>query len=101
MNQVAAKKHAWEARAYWQQIDLNALDANLTDSDFFEGRTNIQGLFLAFAYSPTDAMITTIRFGEAHRINQDGPTPGANQDMPNVQPLSSYRLLQLDLTWKF
>jgi len=26
MNQNAAKKGAWEARAYWQQIDLNSLD---------------------------------------------------------------------------
>jgi putative porin len=101
MNQVAATKNSWEARAHWQQVDLNALDPNLIDSDFFEGRTNIQGLFLAFAYSPTDAIITTIRFGEAYRINQDGPTPGSNPDIPLVQPLSSYRLLQLDLTWKF
>jgi hypothetical protein len=101
MNQVAAKKNAWEARAYWQQIDLNALDSNLIDSDFFEGRTNLQGIFLAFAYSPTDAIITTVRFGEAHRLNANGPTPGSNPDIPNVQPLTSYRLLQFDLTWKF
>jgi hypothetical protein len=101
MNQVAAKKGTWEARAYWQQLDLNALDPNLIDSDFFEGRTNLQGLFLAFAYSPTDAIITTIRFGQAHRLNANGPTPGSNPDIPNVQPLTSYKLLQLDLTWKF
>jgi len=101
MNQVAAKKGTWEARAYWQQIDLNSLDPNLIDSDFFEGRPNLQGLFLAFAYSPTDAIITTVRFGEAHRINELAPTPGSNQDLPNVQPITSYKLLQLDLTWKF
>ncbi len=101
MNQVAAKKNTWEARAYWQQIDLNALDPNLIDSDFFEGRTNLQGLFMAFAYAPTDAIITTIRFGEAHRLNANGPTPGSNPDIPLVQPITNYRLLQLDLTWKF
>jgi len=101
MNQVAAKKNAWEARAYWQQLDLNALDPNLTDSDFFEGRTNLQGMFLAAAYSPTDAIITTVRYGIAHRVNGAGPTPGSNPDMPNVQPIDSYRLLQFDLTWKF
>ena len=100
-NSVAAKKNTWEARAYWQQIDLNALDTNLTDSDFFEGRTNLQGLFLALAYSPTDAIITTVRFGEAHRLNANGPTPGSNPDAPLIQPLTNYRLLQLDLTWKF
>lgn len=101
MNQVAAKKGTWEARAYYQQIDLNSLDPNLIDSDFFEGRPNLQGVFLAFAYSPTDAIITTVRFGEAHRLNQNAPTPGSNQDLPNVQPITEYKLLQLDLTWKF
>jgi len=100
-NSVAAKKHAWEARAYWQQLDLNSLDPNLIDSDFFEGRTNLQGLFLAAAYSPTDAIITTIRYGFAHRVNGGGPTPGSNPDIPNVQPIDSYKLLQFDLTWKF
>jgi hypothetical protein len=101
VNQGAPKKGQWEARTYWQQIDLNALDPNLIDSDFFEGRTNIQGLFMAFAYSPADAIITTIRFGEAHRFNQGGPTPGSNADLPTVAPITSYKLLQFDLTWKF
>ena len=89
------------ARVYWQQIDLNALDPNLIDSDFFEGRTNLQGIFLAAAYCPTDAIITTVRFGQAHRLNANGPTPGSNPDIPNVQPLTSYKILQFDLTWKF
>jgi hypothetical protein len=101
LNKVAAKKGTWEARVYWQQIDLNSLDPNLIDSDFFEGRTNLQGVFLAFAYSPTDAIITTFRFGEAHRVTSSGPTPGSNPDIPNVQPITEYKLLQLDLTWKF
>ena len=101
INQGNPKKHDWEARAYWQQIDLNALDPNLIDSDFFEGRTNIQGLFFAVAYSPADAIITTFRFGEAHRFNQGGPTPGSNADLPNVAPITSYKLMQFDLTWKF
>ena len=94
-------KNQWEARVYWQQIDLNALDPNLIDSDFFEGRTNMQGLFFAVAYSPADAIVTTFRFGEAHRFNQGGPTPGSNADLPNIAPISSYHLLQFDLAWKF
>jgi hypothetical protein len=101
MNRVAAKKGTWEARGYWQQVDLNSLDPNIIDSDFFEGRTNLQGVFLAFAYSPTDAIITTVRFGEAHRVNENAPTPGSNPDIPLVQPINSYKILQLDLTWKF
>jgi hypothetical protein len=101
MNQVAAKRHTWEARVYWQQVGLNAVDPNLTDSDFFEGRTNLQGLFLAFAYAPTDSIIGTVRWGSAHRLNDAGPTPGSNPDIPGVQPLTQYKLLQFDLTWKF
>lgn len=101
LNQAAAKKHTWEARAYWQSIGLNALDPNLTDSDFFEGRTNLQGLFFGFAWCPTDAIITTFRAGEAHRVDGSAPTPGSNGDIPAVQPISSYRIMQFDLTWKF
>ena len=101
MNRVAAKKNTWEARAYWQQVDLNSLDPNLIDSDFFEGRTNLQGVFLAFAYAPTDAIIGTVRFGEAHRVTSTGPTPGSNPDLPLVQPINEYKLIQFDLTWKF
>jgi hypothetical protein len=100
-NQVAAKKNTWEARAYWQSIGLNALDTNIIDSDFFEGRTNMQGVFLAFVYCPTDAIITTLRLGDADRANGRGPTPGSNSDLAAVQPLSGFRLLQLDLAWKF
>lgn len=101
MNQVAAKRNTWEARVYWQQVQLNSIDPNLTDSDFFEGRTNLEGIFLAFAYAPTDAIIGTIRFGGAHRLNANAPTPGSNPDIPGVQPLTQYKLLQFDLTWKF
>jgi hypothetical protein len=101
LNQVAAEKNTWEARVYWQSIGLNALDPNIIDSDFFEGRTNMQGAFLAIAYSPTDAIITALRLGDAHRVNGGGPTPGSNADIPSVQPINGYKLLQLDLIWKF
>jgi hypothetical protein len=101
LNQVAARKNTWEARAYWQSIELNALDTNIIDSDFFEGRTNMQGIFLAAVYCPTDAIIVAMRFGDAYRVNGDGPTPGSNPDLSNVQPINRYKLLQLDFGWKF
>jgi len=101
MNQVAARKRTWEARAYWQSIELNALDPNIIDSDFFEGRTNMQGAFLAFVYSATDAIIVAMRFGDAHSLDGGGPTPGSNPDLQNVQPIIGYELIQLDLAWKF
>jgi hypothetical protein len=101
MNQAAPRKNTWDVRAYWQSIGLNALDPNIIDSDAFEGRTNMQGVFLAAGYSPSDAIITALRLGSAHRVEAGGPTPGSNADLPNVQPIDSYKLLQVDLIWKF
>jgi hypothetical protein len=101
MNQVPAKKNTWEARAYWQATELNALDTNIIDSDFFEGRTNMQGVFAAAVYCATDAIILSMRFGDAYRVNDDGPTPGSNPDLADVQPIDRYKVLQLDFGWKF
>jgi hypothetical protein len=97
----AAKKHAWEARAYWQRIEQYALDVNLIDSDFFEGRGNLQGVYSAFAYSFTDAIIGTFRYGHANRINGNLGTGGNNLDIPGLNPINHYELYQADLTWRF
>jgi len=56
-----SKKNTWEARAYWQHIEQYAVDVNLIDSDFFEGRANMEGVYTAFAYSFTDGIIGTVR----------------------------------------
>ena len=50
-----SKKNTWEARVYWQHIEQYAADVNLLDSDFFEGRANLEGVYAAFAYSFTDS----------------------------------------------
>ncbi len=96
-----AKKGAWDARIYWQHVEQYALDPNLLDSDFFEGRGNLQGLYSAFAYGFTDNLIGTIRYGYASRINSKLGTGGSNQDIPSVNPIKQYELLQLDLTCRF
>ncbi len=97
----AAKAGAWEARAYWQHIEQYALDVNLLDSDFFEGRANLQGIYAAFAYSVTDAIIGTVRYGYASDINRSLGTGGNNLDMPGLNPIQYYNLVQMDLTFKF
>ena len=96
-----SKKHTWEARVYWQHIEQYALDVNLIDSDFFEGRGNLQGVFSAFSYSFKDAIIGTVRYGYADRINSNLGTGGNNLDIPGINPIKNYNILQLDLTWKF
>ena len=96
-----SKKNTWEARFYWQHIEQYALDVNLIDSDFFEGRGNLQGFYTAFAYSFTDAIIGTVRYGYAERIKSGLGTGGSNLDIPNINPINNYNLVQLDLTWRF
>ena len=96
-----SKKNTWEARFYWQHIEQYALDVNLIDSDFFEGRANLQGFYSAFAYSFTDAIIGTIRAGYANQIQDNLGTGGNNLDIPGINPIKNYHILQLDLTWRF
>jgi hypothetical protein len=98
---ATSKKGTWEARAYWQHIEQYALDANLLDSDFFEGRGNLQGVYAALAYSFTDALIGTVRYGVAQRINSNLGTGGFNADLPLVNPVNRYQLVQVDLTLRF
>ena len=96
-----SKKNTWEARFYYQHVEQYALDVNLLDSDFFEGRANLQGFYSAFAYSFTDAIIGTIRYGYASQINNNLGTGGNNLDIPGINPIKNYTLLQMDVTWRF
>jgi hypothetical protein len=96
-----SKKHAWEARAYWQHVEQYALDVNLLDSDFFEGRGNLEGVYVAFAYGISDAILGTVRYGYANRIRNDLGTGGNNLDIPGINPIKNYNLLQLDLGCRF
>jgi hypothetical protein len=95
------KKGTWEARAYWQHVEQYALDPNLLDSDFFEGRGNLQGIYTGIAYSVSDAMIGTLRYGLAERIDNQLGTGGYNGDLPLPNPINRYQVVQVDLTWKF
>jgi len=96
-----SKKNTWEARVYWQHIEQYALDVNLIDSDFFEGRGNLEGIYSAFSYSITDAIIGTIRYGYASRIDDRLGTGGNNLDIPGINPIKNFNLVQMDLTWRF
>jgi hypothetical protein len=94
-------RHGWEARAYWQHVEQYALDPNLLDSDFFEGRGNLEGFYTAVAYGLTDNVIATFRYGYATRINDKLGTGGSNQDIPQVNPIHKFNILQMDLTLRF
>ncbi|HEY1663924.1 MAG TPA: putative porin [Verrucomicrobiae bacterium] len=96
-----SKKNTWEARVYWQHVEQYALDANLLDSDFFEGRGNLEGFYSAFAYSFTDCIIGTFRYGRATTIDGNLGTGGNNLDIPGLNPIKNYNVFQADLTWRF
>ena len=101
VNGTTAKKHAWEARAFWQHTEQYALDPNLLDLDFFNGLENLEGIYGAVAYGFTDNLIGTVRYGYATRINNKLGTGGSSGDIPQINPVSQYDLLQVDLTFKF
>ncbi len=97
----SSKKHAWEFRTYWQHIEQYSLDPNLIDTDFFEGRENMEGIYAAFAYAFSDNIIGTVRYGNASRINDKLGTGGSGQDIPQMNPINNYSILQVDLGFRF
>ena len=98
---TTSKRNNWEVRTYWQHVEQYALDPNLLDSDFFEGRGNLQGIYSAVAYGLADNVIATFHYGYASRINNLIGTGGSNQDIPQVNPITHYNIFQLDLTFRF
>jgi hypothetical protein len=101
VNGATAKRHSWEFRTYWQHIEQYALDPNLIDSDAFEGRENMQGINAQLAYGFTDNFIGIVRYAYATRINDKLGTGGSNADIPQMNPINEFQLLQLDLMFKF
>lgn len=95
------QKHAWELSTFWQHTEQYALDPNIIDSDIFEGRENMQGICVALAYGITDNLIGSVRYAHADRINDQLGTGGNNQDIPQMNPIDSYNLFQVDLGLKF
>ncbi|MGB7767696.1 MAG: putative porin [Verrucomicrobiia bacterium] len=98
---TASRRHAWEVKTYWQHIEQYSLDPNLLDTDFFEGVENLQGIYVAAAYSFTDNLIGALRWGHASRINKLLGTGGSGQDIPQINPINDFDIYQVDLTLRF
>lgn len=94
------KKNDWQILAYWQHAEQYALDPNLTDSDWFDGRTNMEGWSVGAGYAFTDAILGILRYGEAKRVNKALGT-GGSSDLTGLARLDDFKLLQLDLIWRF
>jgi hypothetical protein len=96
-----SRKNGWEFRTYWQHVEQYSLDPNLIDSDYFEGAENLQGVYAAIAYGFTDNFVGTFRYGYADRINNKLGTGGSDQDIPQMNPINRYQVLQFDLSCQF
>ena len=94
-------RHPWEFKTYWQHTEQYALDPNIIDSDVFEGRENMEGVNVQVGYGFTRNVIGSIRYAHASRINKKLGTGGSNQDIPQMNPINQFDLLQLDLTLKY
>ncbi len=95
------KKGDWEAGLYYAHMEQFALDPNLVDSDFFDARLNMQGWWVAGSYNITNAIFTTLRYGQATRINSTLGTGGTPDSLAALNPLDNYKLLQVDLGFRF
>ncbi len=94
-------RHPWELRTYWQHTEQYSLDPNLIDSDVFEGRENLEGINVQLTYGLTPNFIASVRYAYASRINDKLGTGGSNQDIPQMNPIQDFSLLQLDLSLRF
>jgi hypothetical protein len=101
VNGSTSRRHGWEVKTYWQHVEQYALDPNLLDSDFFEGRANLEGVYVAAAYGLTGNLTAVFRYGHASRINDLLGTGGSNQDIPWINPINSFDIFQFDLNFKF
>jgi hypothetical protein len=61
----------------------------------------MEGIYTALAYGISDNVIATFRYGYAWRINDKLGSGSSNQDIPQMNPIDKFNLLQLDLTLRF
>ena len=87
--------------SFWQHVEQYSLDPNLLDTDFFEGVENLQGIYSAFAFGFSANVIGTVRYGYASRINDQLGTGGSGQDIPQMNPIHTYSIFQVDMTVRF
>ena len=93
------KKGDWQARLWYQETGVWALDPNLVDSDFFESRVNVNGTIFKGQYNWADNFYTNVAYGHGKRNDARFATAGVG-DFKNVN-YDSMDLFQLDFTYKF
>jgi Tfp pilus assembly protein PilE len=93
----ASNPKTWEFGAMWQELDKDALYAQMIDSDFGGGNTDTSGWVLKAGYAPVKNITLNATYF-LNEINKDVP--------PSTTPANTftgldYDRLQLDVNYKF
>jgi hypothetical protein len=96
----APTKGDWEARLWWQDVGIYAIDQNANDSDFMDSRLNMKGVVLKGQYNVRDNVVVNFAAGQATRKNHALATAGTSTNDIGLD-LNNYQLYQLDLTYRF
>jgi hypothetical protein len=95
----AKLKGEWDAKAYYQETGLFALDPNLVDSDLFDSRVNVKGAIFNFNYLLTDAVTFSVTY--ANGSGKDKSAVSAGSGDIGFTTLNKYNLFQVDVVAKF
>ncbi len=93
-------KGDWEAKIWYQDIGMYALDPNAVDSDFMDSRVNMQGVVLKAQYNLRDNVFVNFAAGQANRKDSKLSAAGVSTSDIGLN-IDKYELYQLDLTYKF
>ena len=93
-------KGDWQARVWYQETGIWALDQNAVDSDIFDSRINMKGTILKAQYNFEDNVFANLAIAHGSRKNQALATAySAGNDLD--LNLRTVNLFQADLTYKF
>jgi hypothetical protein len=93
----ASNPKTWEFGAMWQELDKDALFAQMIDSDFGGGNTDTSGWVLKAGYAPVRNITLNATYF-LNEINKDVP-PATTP--PNTFTGLDYDRWQLDVNYKF
>ncbi|MGH8092998.1 MAG: putative porin [Chthoniobacterales bacterium] len=98
---IGSTKHRgdFSVTAFWQHAEQFSLDPNLVDSDIFDSRVNIEGVFVQLGYALSDAVTANFTYAHGWQINSSLGTGGVG-DL-GINPVNNYNLFQTDLSFKF
>ena len=91
----------WQAKLWWQDVGIYALDPNTVDSDVMDSRLNMQGVVLKAQYNVEENVFLNVTGAHGGRKNKSlAATNSSGADIAAIN-IDNYNLFQLDLTYKF